>query len=42
MKKESDKDCNNYRYVSVVNSVGRVLSRVMKKHNRGYDKSKDI
>jgi hypothetical protein len=30
IKKEIDKDCNDYRYISVINSVGRVLSRVMK------------
>jgi hypothetical protein len=31
IKKEIDKDCNNYRYISVINSVGRVLSGVIKK-----------
>jgi len=30
--KENDKDCNNYRYIGVTNSVGRVLSRVIKKN----------
>jgi 5'(3')-deoxyribonucleotidase len=31
IKKEIDKDCNYYRYISVINSVGRVLSRLIKK-----------
>ena len=31
IKKEIDKECNNYRYISGMNCVGKLLSRVIKK-----------